>query len=171
MLINNKANRHYLKKKKRNSLKGTSCRSYTIILAGKKKKKVKKGGTVTPFLPKTNSLGGAPRAVFKSVDLFFQALNVTCSYIGLFCCCDMVSIDVHWNCAQLHWSQEPCNLEGCASKITRLQGIQCLSCSSLPLTSKFGLSSWGNECCNGTRSNCFKIVTTFSEKKQRFILT
>ena len=47
------------------------------------------------LLPKADSLGGTPRAVFKSVDLFFQAINVTRSYIGLFCCCDMVSIDVH----------------------------------------------------------------------------
>lgn len=47
------------------------------------------------LLPEADSQGGAPRAVFKSVDLFFQAVNVTRSYIGLFCCCDMVSIDVH----------------------------------------------------------------------------
>lgn len=32
----------------------------------------------------------------------------------------------------------------CASKITRLQGIQCLHCSSLLLTSELGLSSLGN---------------------------
>lgn len=120
MLNNNKANKGYLRKTNKNSLKGTSWRSYRIILL----KKCQKGDTVTPFLPKTNSLGGAPRAVFKSVDLFFQAVNVTCSYVGLFCCCDMVSIDVHWNCAQLHWSQGPCNLEVVQA---RLQGSKVSS--------------------------------------------
>ena len=90
MLINNKANKGSVKTNK-HSLKGTRCRSYRIILA----EKCQEGGTVTPFLPKADSQGGTPRAVFKSVDLFFQAINATRSYIGLFCCCDMVSIDVH----------------------------------------------------------------------------
>lgn len=94
------------KKKKKTRFEVDYYRPYRAIVTD-----CPRGGTVTPFGPEAEFQGGARRAVLVSVDLLFQAVSVTRSYIGLFCCCDMVSIDVHWNCAQLRWSQEPCNLE------------------------------------------------------------
>lgn len=160
VLINNKANKGSVKTNT-HSLKRARCRSYRIILA----EKCQEGGTVIPFLPKADSQGGTPRAVFKSVDLFFQAINATRSYIGLFCCCDMVSIDVHWNCAQLHWSQEPCNLEVVQA---RLQGSKVSSaCAAhlFHLPRSLACPAWARECCTGTRSKRFRKVATFTGKE------
>lgn len=103
--------------------------------------------------------------------VFFQAVNVTRSYVGLFCCCDMVSIDVLWNCAQLHWSQEPCNLEVVQA---RLQGSKVSSaCTAhlFRLPRSLACPAWATECCIGNRSKYLRKVATFAEKEQRLNFT
>lgn len=128
------------KQTNKSSLKGTSCRSYRITLAEKMSKR-----------RHSNSLSAKGWLPGRGSQSSLQA----CWLVFSSCKCNS---QLHWFVLLLWHGLHRCALKlcpatlkprtmqsgGCASKITRLQGIQCLCCSSLPLTSKLGLSSLGN---------------------------
>ena len=144
----------------KNSLEGTSFRSYRIISALKmSKRKPCNSLSAKVWLPGR----GSQSSLQVCWLVFFQAINVTRSYVGLFCCCDMVSIDVHWNCAQLHWSQEPCNLEVVQARLQGSKVSRACTAHLFCLPRSLACPAWATECYLGTGSKYLRKVATFAE--------